>query len=214
LPCCRDASHASPPDVGPFDAGDTDSDDQAPCLQGAEYIFDNSHSPYYGGESSVDVEVVAYSSFYCSYCAEFATRSEELWDSRTDYQERVRFYFHHWFVTPDLALAATAAFYQGSENFWAMHDHIYERQLSEPTNPYTLEELTQYADEVLGLDMAQFQADVESDDTLSFLYWDKGQAEDYGVLGSPTVFICGERISSDDITDFTIDAIIDAYLDE
>jgi protein-disulfide isomerase len=214
LPCCRDASTAPPPDVEPWDAGDTSTAEQSACTQGATYLFNNDFSPFYGGETSVDVEVVTYSSFYCDYCAQFAKRSEALWASRPDYQDRVRFYFHHWFVTPDLALAATAAYYQGLEYFWAMHDHIYERQLSEPMNPYTLEDMTLYAENVLKLDMEKFQADVESEETLSFLYWDKGQAAAYGVQGSPTVYICGEEVPRTSITEFKIEAIIDSYLNE
>ena len=202
-------------DAGAFDASISDDGGQpvAPCMEGATYSFNNDHSPFFGGEESVEVEVAIYSNFYCTHCAEFAFSANELWEQREDYRNKVRFYFHHWANTPDPSLATMAAYYQGAEYFWTMHDYIFERLIEDHDNPYTLEDLYEYAGDVLGLDMAKFDEDVNADETLAFLAWDKEQGEESGVIGVPTLFICGEKVPHSDVLDFNIESIIDEYLE-
>jgi 2-hydroxychromene-2-carboxylate isomerase len=78
-----------------------------------------------------------------------------------------------------------------------MHDYIYDGALADDKVLYSPADLRAYADEVLGLDMAQFDADMEDgSEVYSFLEWDKAQGQAAGVSGTPKVFICGELLSN------------------
>lgn len=185
-----------------FDGGpDASEDDGGPgflCPDGSPDPFVNQYSPYYGGEVSVDLEVVAFAYFRCPHCADFSDLAHALWQDRPDIRERVRFYFHHFPFSGETPLmihaAAHAAHEQGMEHFWAMHDFIYAGINAEPSVYYTPEELVSYAETVLDLDMDRFNAVMQSPETEEHLLWDKKQAQDLGITGTPAVFICGEKI--------------------
>jgi protein-disulfide isomerase len=216
-PGCRFAFEGDdyqPPDYNEFDASmdDQDASPLALCPEGTPDLFNNAYSPYFGGEESVDLEVITFSSFNCYHCAAWAKDSREIWERRPDFQARVRLYFHHfilWNVESewDRHRAAVAAYNQGMENFWKMHDLIYDGMNQAPPVTYTLEDLTAYARDVLNLDMDEFNADLNSDETISFLYWDKEQGYEAGVQGTPSIFICGEKVLQSQVED-----LLDYYL--
>jgi protein-disulfide isomerase len=200
------------PDADPFDADvEDDAGPGALCPPGTADLFNNFYSPYAGGEDSVDLEVVNYSYFRCPHCAHFSEVWEEMFDRRADIRARVRLYFHHYPFNYESAwqlhAATVAAGNQGVENFWAVHDYIYGGMNMEEPEYYSLEEVTAFADDVLGLDMARFEDDLNDDVTYAFLQWDKAQAIAQEVTGTPSVFICGEKISWG-----SIEERIDGYL--
>ena len=181
--------------VEDFDASLPDGGEPAPaaaCSEGAAYEFNNNFSPYFGGESSIEAEVVHFSSFYCSHCAEFAAYTAARWDNRPEYMENVRTYFHH-ATFAFRHRAAVAAYNQGATYFWKLHDYIYVKMLqgSGPSDS----QIVSYA-ESLGLDMDRFETDIEADETYAFLKWDANQgfAADMENKGTPTVFVCGETV--------------------
>ncbi len=199
-----------PTDIDPYDASIIDDGGQpgAKCTEGT-YVFNNDKSPYLGGEESVDVDVVYFSSFDCSHCVEFAHVIPEIWEKQPDFQNRVRIYFHH--ASKSFNHRATVAAYnqdqdnKGMENFWVLHDHIFDIKLEHPnTIKPTRDEIIAFVRDDLGLDMDRFMADVEDEKTLPFLAWDYEQAdkaredaEDEGIrTGTPLVFVCGQRLSS------------------
>jgi protein-disulfide isomerase len=55
--------------------------------------------------------------------------------------------------------------------------------------------------------MTQFDADIADPYTYSYLSWDKAQGQAAGVTGTPSVFVCGEKISWGDL-----ESVIDGYL--
>ncbi len=209
---CRTANDDTEPDANNnFDAGhDTDTGQLIGCPDGSPDPFNSQLSPYFGGEESVDLEVIEFADFRCSHCANYAEDVDALWAKREDYRKRVRFYFHHFCrtSTPKGIHAATrAAHLQGMEHFWSMHDYIFDGMNADPPVVYTEEQLRTYAQDVLGLDMAQYDADVANPTTIDYLNWDKQQAKDEGVTGTPAVFICGKKIQR-----WKIEEIIDGYL--
>jgi len=186
----------APPEVDPFDASVGDGGDAAPeaeCEDEGPLDFNNSFSPYFGGELFVDAEVVHFSSLYCIHCAEFAEATRYLWDSRPDYRDQVRIYFHH----ADFVFrhrAAVAAQNQGMAHFWALHDFIYKGMLSNDSP--SDDDIMKFVEKDLKLDMERFNRDLNSDETYSFLVWEIENAYHAGVNATPTAFVCGHQLSS------------------
>lgn len=211
---CRDfeLSDSWTPDASTFDANvEDDSGPGALCPPGTPDLFNNYYSPYFGGDVSVDLEVSNCSYFRCPHCASFSRLSAKLLQERKDIRDRVRIYYHHYPFNYESAWAlhgaAVAAGNQGMENFWAVHDYIYAGMLSDPPEYYSAEDVVEFADDVLYLDIDQLVEDMNSDVTYAFLQWDKNQALAQEVYGTPSVFICGEKISWGSLEDK-----IDSYL--
>jgi len=187
------------PDASDFDA--SIEDDAGPgelCPAGTENLFNEAYSSYIGGEESVELSVTNFSYFRCPHCAHFAELVHEIWADREDFRKHVRLYFHHFPFDNQTAwqihACAEAAGRQGMENFWAVHDLLYGGMNADPQKVYSVDEVVEFVDDALNLDMDQFNADRESDVMMSFLSWDKSQAQAVGVSGTPSVFVCGEKI--------------------
>jgi protein-disulfide isomerase len=200
------------PDGSDFDASaDDDAGAGALCPPGTEDLFNSAYSPFMGGEESVDLVVVDYSWFKCPHCAHFADVWEGVWADRPDIRERVRLYFHHYPFSDaaswEIHSATVAAANQGMENFWAVHDYIFTGLYDDGVH-VSIDDIRTFCDDVLGLDMAKFEEDLADPYTQEFLAWDKEQAQAAGVTGTPSVFVCGEKISWG-----SIEGVIDSYLD-
>jgi protein-disulfide isomerase len=203
------------PDTGGFDA--SAEDDAGPgdlCGPDAPDLFNNSYSPYLGGEESVDLEVVDFSYAYCPFCAEFAVMWKEFWEDRPDIRARVRLYYHHFPLQSggqlgwDAHASLVAVANQGMEPFWQLHDYLYQKLYNEGVG-MSPASIRTYADETLHLDMAQYDADVAADETMALVSWDKSQGQAAGITGTPSVFVCGEKISWGNLEE-----VIDSYLGE
>ncbi|HVX92305.1 MAG TPA: Na+/H+ antiporter NhaA, partial [Xanthobacteraceae bacterium] len=134
------------------------------------------------------VYVVSYGDFLCPYCRRFRTVLKRL---RAAFGERLAYVYRHF---PNerahpgarfLARAAEAAANQG--RFWDMHDALFDR---EP--PITQDDVRDIA-RGIGLDVARFERDVESDEVRARVEQDVAQARRDGVTGTPTLFIDGAR---------------------
>ena len=85
------------------------------------------------------------------------------------------------------ALAAEAAHKQGK--FWEMHDKLFENQTK--LGP---EDVKQYAKE-LGLNVSQFDSDVQSPATKKRVSDDMAEASSLGIGGTPAFFINGHFLN-------------------
>jgi len=199
-------------DPGVFDAGTETTPTGSACPADPSYAFNNSFSPYLGTPDEPEITVVNFSNFGCPHCAHLAERIDELLDRREDLRPRVRFYFHHFMFTvggsAEIHASAAAAGYQGQPSFWAVHDFIYEKMLGVGGMP-TADAVERYARNNLDLDIDRFREDRDSDATLSYLWWDRTQGKAAGVLGTPTVYVCGEPVLP-----YLIESAIDYYLEE
>ncbi len=200
------------PDASDFDA--SIEDDAGPgelCPPGTENLFNEAYSNHIGGEESVKLAVSNFSYFRCPHCAHFAELSQGIWSARPDFRKHVRLYYHHFpfdnQTSWQLHACAEAAGRQGTENFWAVHDLLYGGMNADPQEIYSVEDVVEFVDAVLGLDMDQFNADRESDAMMSFLAWDKSQGQAVGVTGTPSVFICGQKIGWS-----SVEEVVDGYL--
>jgi protein-disulfide isomerase len=198
-----------------FDAGG-DGDSGAPiaggsCPEGSPQPYNNSHSPYLGGEEEIKVDVEVATDFGCPYCAGFAVHVAEVWGDNPDYRKYVRFYFHHHYLeslhpdSPEVHAIAAAVAEQSNAEFWKLHDEIYRRR--NEGEIMTPEEVLAYIEAELTLDFELFHETRQSERIKSFVAWDKEQGVEAGVTGTPTLFICGEIVSRS-----MMENIVDGYL--
>jgi NhaA family Na+:H+ antiporter len=134
------------------------------------------------------VSVVVYADLLCPYCQRLRHVMARL---RQALGERLVYVFRHF---PNerahpgaerVARAAEAAAKQG--RFWEMPDWLYDREL-----PVIEASVLEFA-RALGLDMARFAADLESDETKTSVDEDLAEGRRNGVTGTPTLFVDGIR---------------------
>jgi len=144
------------------------------------------------GPADAAVTIVEFTDFQCPFCVREWPKIKKVLN---DYIGKVRLVFKHYPLNfhakarPAHAAAEFANLTKGVEAFWKMHDMII-------ANPKDLEPATlrRYA-ELLGLNLAEFDklmADPSRIDEL--LKTDITDAADYGVSGTPTVFINGLKL--------------------
>ncbi len=140
-----------------------------------------------GPEDDALVTLVEYGDFECPYCGQAEPAVREL---IKEYGE-LRFVFRHLPLTdvhPHAQLAAEAAEAAGRQGkFWEMHDTLMDHQ-----GALSARDLIQYADE-LGLDTAQFTADLRKHYGAARVAEDVDSADLATVSGTPTFFINGRR---------------------
>ena len=135
------------------------------------------------------VTIVEYSDFQCPFCGTFAQTLHEL---EAVYPDDLRVVFHQYPMPmhPQAPLAAKAAIAaQAQGRFWAMHDHMFAHRSS-----LSRDQLVEAAGS-LGLDTAQFETDLDSDETEARLKLEKTLGRRLGVRGTPSFFINGRSLS-------------------
>jgi protein-disulfide isomerase len=152
-------------------------------------------APAFGPADST-VTLVEFSDFECPYCSKAASVTTQL---KAAYGEKVRFVFRQFPLSfhknaQGAAEASMAANAQGK--FWEFHDLVFKNQraLSEA-------ELEGYAQQV-GLNMAQFKADMASHKYADQVKADIALGSKVSVSGTPTLFINGSRVANP--TDFDL----------
>lgn len=140
------------------------------------------------GPAYAPITLVEYGDFECPYCGQahlVVNRIEEL------LAKSLRFVFRHFplsTVHPHAQMAAEAAEAAGAQRkFWEMHDELFEHQQA-------LDEvhLVRYA-EMVGLDVRQFERDLEVQRFAPKVREDFLSGVHSGVNGTPTFFINGVR---------------------
>lgn len=139
------------------------------------------------GASDAAVTVVEYGDFQCPHCAEATQVIEELQQN----DPNVRFAFRHFPLVDahpsavDAAIAAECAARQGK--FWEFYMLLFE-------NPTALDRasIIAYAQDV-GLDLDQFQSDLEDPSVKDKINSDLASAANSGVNATPTIFINSQR---------------------
>ncbi|MCP4445458.1 MAG: sigma-70 family RNA polymerase sigma factor [Myxococcales bacterium] len=153
----------------------------------ADALFVSPGGPTLGPEGAA-ITVTVFSDFQCTYCADVVASLDELQER---YPEQVRLQYKH-LPLPSrktsllAAEASMAADAQGK--FWPMHDMLY-------ANPKSLNEesLVAYA-RTVGLDVAQFRADLASHSYLPLVEQDIAEAAALGISDTPSVVIKGELL--------------------
>ncbi|MCW5891573.1 MAG: thioredoxin domain-containing protein [bacterium] len=141
------------------------------------------------GPKDAKVTIVKFSDYQCPFCAQSAPLIDQVLQA---YPNDVNYVYKQFPLTsihPQAMPASKAALAAGKQGkFWEMHALIFEnyRQLS----PEKLKELAQQ----LNLDMAKWEADVNSPAVQDEIEEEMKQARAADVTGTPTIFVNGKRL--------------------
>lgn len=140
------------------------------------------------GDEDAPVQVVVFSDFECPFCGRVNPSIDKL---KEEYGDKVAVAFKHYPLpfhqnARRAAIASLAAHRQGK--FWEMHDKLFanQRALSE-------DDIRGYAEE-LGLDMDEFEADLNDPELEAWVDADMKEGRGFGVTGTPATFINGRKI--------------------
>lgn len=144
------------------------------------------------GSADAPVTVSEFAEFQCHICSQFfADNEKELREKYID-TGKVRFVFKHFPMfgkeSLEASLASEAAGRQGK--FWEYHDLLMEYGASPSEVDMPMSKLQSFA-EKLGLDMVQFDADMQSQELRQKIAQDFAQGRAMGVTGTPTFFVHG-----------------------
>jgi protein-disulfide isomerase len=141
------------------------------------------------GPKDAALQVVIFSDFQCPFCSRVEPTLKQM---EKEYGGKVRMTWKNYPLpfhnnAEPAAEAAMAAGAQGK--FWEMHDKLFANQQA-----LTRPDLEKYAQE-LGLNMAQFKADLDAQKYKSEIEATTKEGQAVGVNGTPAVFINGRKIN-------------------
>ena len=158
----------------------------------ASAISDNENAR---GDKTAKVTLIEYSDFQCPACASYHPILKKVND---DLSAQVRFAYRHFPLLQhkNAKLAATVA--EASEKqgkFWEMHDIIFQNQSdwSEEKNASVI--FAKYAVEI-GLNLEQFQSDLDSDEIKAKIESDYKSGIRAGVNSTPSFFLNGKKMEN------------------
>jgi protein-disulfide isomerase len=141
------------------------------------------------GNPNAPVTLVEFADFQCPACREARPVVEDMLKK---YEGKTRLVFKHFPLSfhpyaEKAARGARAAQAQGK--FWEMYGVLFDNQ--ERLSPQVVDELAKG----LGLDMAKFQKDMESEPTADAVNRDRKQGERLDIQSTPTLFVNGRQFS-------------------
>lgn len=175
----------------------TDPDSAANQTEGGKASSNSStKSDRAKGNEAVQITLIEYTDFQCSYCQYFHRITKKLAEELGD---DLKLTFRH-FVSRDhanAALAAKAAEAAGLQGkFWEMNDMLFENQVGWAKMEKGMAETAfiQYAD-WLNLDVEQFRRDLNSRIVGDKILSDIESGHRLGVTDTPTFFLNGKKIA-------------------
>lgn len=163
------------------------------------------------GEPTVNkVEILKYSDFQCPACQTYVPIEEQL---ENEFGDLVEFNYRHFplsgFQYSRLAAhAAEAAREQGE--FDAMHDLIFENQ-QEWSGGNARRHFEDYAEHI-GLDMEQFQEDLESEEIANRVESQRQEGIRRMVNSTPTFFVNGRKLQQNPQNYEQFKSIVELYM--
>jgi protein-disulfide isomerase len=139
------------------------------------------------GPAGAPIVIVEFADFECPACGAMRPVLDEVIEAHAD---KIRFFYKHFPLgmhqnAEKAARAAVAAMHQGK--FWEMHHLLFENQQALSTE--NIEKLAQG----VGLDLARFRQDRDSEATADFVAKNRKQGEALNLTGTPSIFINGRR---------------------
>lgn len=155
------------------------------------------------GNKDSKVVMIEYGDFQCPTCS---TVAENIKIVTERHKDQLAFVFRNFPITsihPNaLAASATAEAAGLQGKYWEMNDKIFTSQ-NTWTNLSAIDR-TSYFNELargLGLNLESFTNDISSERVSQKIAFDQALAKKVGVSGTPTVYINGEIIPLDKLTD-------------
>lgn len=147
------------------------------------------------GNKEAKVTLIEYSDFQCPACGSYYPILKKVSE---DWGAQVRFAYRHFPLSrhKNAKLAATVAEAAGEQGqFWEMHDLIFQNQSdwSEEKNAAVI--FAKYAQD-LGLNLAQFQTDIASEEIKTKIENDYKSGVQAGVDATPTFFLNGKKLAT------------------
>lgn len=147
------------------------------------------------GSADAPVTVVEYADYQCPFCEKFFT--EVAPQLKTNYIDtgKVKFYFQDFaFLGQESNDAAEAAKCAGDQNkYWEFHDYLYNHQTGENQGGFKPDNLKKFA-VTLKLDTKKFNQCMDSHQFQQAVTDETAAGQGYGVSGTPTTFINGNRV--------------------
>ncbi len=142
------------------------------------------------GPADAPVDLVVFSDFQCPWCSRFAPDLELVTER---YPEQVRLTYRHFplnSIHPQAQAAAEAAVCAAEQQqFWSLHDAIFERQKELPTLDFR--ELARG----LELNDSEFGSCLASDLPASRVAADVAAARTLGLTSTPSLFVNGRKLA-------------------
>lgn len=141
------------------------------------------------GPPGAPIVIVEFADFQCPGCGVMRPVLDELFESHKD---QLRLFYKHFPLPmhPDAEKAARAAVAaQRQGKFWEMHLTLFENQTA--LSVENVEKLAQG----IGLDLAKFRQDRDSETTADFVAKNRKQGEVLELPGTPSLYINGRRFS-------------------
>lgn len=162
------------------------------------------------GAADAKVTILLFSDFQCPICKVFADGVEKQVIATYVDTGRAKLEYHHYIVidgnvggseSRDAANASECANDQGQ--FWNFHDLLYANQgAREGGGAFTVRRLKAMG-AGMGLDAAAFDQCVDSNQHAADVRTDEALAAQYGVNGTPSVFINGNKVTNpNDLSEF------------
>ena len=163
------------------------------------------------GPTDAPVTLEEFGDFQCPPCGRLAGAISQM---EQDYHPHLRVIFRDFPLAVhqhahEAALAAEAAGLQG--NFWEMHDLLYREQSAWSTAPDAQLLFERYAG-VIGLDVARFKKDMESEQVKARVAADQRHGTSLGVTSTPAIFINGQPLTPSALNPSGLRAAIDAAI--
>jgi protein-disulfide isomerase len=142
------------------------------------------------GPKNAPVTIVEFSDFQCPFCGRVEPTLKQVMDA---YKGKVRIAWKNQPLSfhPNAmpaAEAAMAAYEQGNDKFWAMHDKLFEKQGE--LSPALYEQ----AAREIGLNVDRWKAALEQHAAQSTIQADMNAGNAVGAGGTPTFFVNGKRL--------------------
>jgi protein-disulfide isomerase len=159
------------------------------------------------GQSGAKVNIDLYLDFRCPHCAEFEEASGATVDKLVQDGTATVTYWPLQFVNPDASPRLANAFAAAAANGKALSfvDELY----GDFSKSWTTDQLLELGKQ-LGVGDAKFQQAVQDNTYASWLESVGTAADDRGVTGTPTVFVNGKQLESDQLTADGLQKAVDA----
>jgi protein-disulfide isomerase len=148
------------------------------------------------GSKEAKVTIVEYSDFQCPFCVRGYTTIED--QVLKEYGDKVRFVykhfplgFHKWAEPAGVATECAADL--NHDAYWKLYSYYFENQ--KQITPENLKEKSKEALSGTGIDMAKWEACLDSNGTVERVRADMAEGQSVGVTGTPGFIINGRLVS-------------------
>jgi len=149
---------------------------------------------------SSPVLIEEYGDYQCPPCGRLYPELKKIED---EYSTQIHFVFHHFPLSKvhknAMAAAHAAEAARLQNKFWEMHDRLYRNQSLWAEAPDPRPIFITFAQQ-LGLNVDQFQRDMESNRAEQAISADMQRALSLGITGTPTLIIDGQQLSAEATT--------------